>query len=195
MEFDLDLTDVQNEDQMEAGDRLPVGWYKATLTDFYDDHNKEGSSVFEWTVDGGVFDGQKTWDRCTDPASLDDPAKQKTALKRIKLLANRLGLVKKEDFGKPGVHVNFADAINAAMVLEVQEWSNKDNPSKKGTSIAFDGVYPPDHEKIPADVRQRLGLPPARKKDESEGGAAGAAAPNATGNNSPKKPADDFSDL
>jgi hypothetical protein len=202
--FELDLTDVDSLEKLEAGGRAPVGWYNAELTDFYEDTKSQysGQSVFEYTIRGGPFNNEKVFDRVTDPRALEEPSRQRTALNRIKCLGSRLGLVGEKDLNKSGVSVEFADAVGRVVVIQIKERKVTDEKTqevKTYTGIAFDGVYPPDHYEIPADVRQRLGLPPARPKESTAGRAASANEP-AAGEvvgvaKSGGKPVDDFSDL
>lgn len=212
--MELDLTGQESREQMEAGDRIAVGWYRGVVDDHLDDRNNDGQYMLVCRVEGAGydpaakrpiagFDGKKTKYFFSDPRTVDAD-KQKKALDRVQMLASRLNLVRDDQLGKPGVAIDFDQAVGTAIVfqIEVNTWDEKDElgqvVGKKSTHrIAYAGIYPPDHEKIPADVREALKLPPARTKGSaggpSNGTSAGGSTPTAPASQ-PAKP-DPFANL
>jgi hypothetical protein len=184
--YDLDLSAYTDREQVEAGEKVPADWYRTVLSEHYEDHNKEGQFVFEFKVNGGLYDGKKLFYRLTDPRYMDDEGKAKMARSRIGIVASRLGLIRDEDLGKPNTSVDFDQAVGHEFVVRVQEQTNKTS-GETFSGIGYVEIYPLDHPKLPKDVRAKLQLPPAR--DGGKGGskaAAGAAGQAAK---------DDFSDL
>lgn len=180
----VNLTEVHNVEALDSGGKLGKGWYLTKLTDHYEDSTKAGEYVFEFTVAAGPFLGEKAWYRFDDPDTVEEKH-QKTAEKRINMLGCRFGQIKSGDEGKSDVNLDFGAAIDREFVIQVEEWTKTDPVTKevlkRGTQIAWAGIYPLDHEKIPDAVRAELKLPPARAKSTDDGAAAGTAttpAPN-----------------
>lgn len=187
MGFEYDLTNV-DESGMEAvdsGGKVPVGWYKAKLDDYYPDAKNEGRHVFDVVVAGGAFDGKHLFYSFFDPSGADDLQKQKRALERILALGARLGLIQAGTKGE----IEFANAIGADLVVRVVE--NK-RESGTFTEIGYLDVYPPDHHTIPADVRTKLQLPAARPKGSAPAPAAVGAGAAPSANGPPKGQWDDL---
>lgn len=200
---DLDLSEQQTVEQVENMDRVPAGWYRATCDDHFEDTKGEGGEyVLEFSVQAGAYAGKKLFYRFRDPASITGDSKkgkteaerQKIAKARIGMLAARFGLVSPDQLGKPGARIDFDKTVGREMVLQVT-----DQPTEGGgtfTGVAYAGVFPLDHEKIPDKVRKELSLPPARAKSTTPGVTA-APGTNGTGpggvTTPPKK--DDFADI
>lgn len=197
MRFNLDLT-RDTAATVEQGSYVPAGWYFASLDDV-DDDTKSGKTVLVFVVSNGPsvlehskpdpkdtkgkkrlieYEAQpngphasrKVFERLSDPDALEGDAVN-TATKKIKVHASRLGLLKPEHFGQQA-DLDFADAIGASVVLHVvpNEYTNNGGELVKASQLAFDGIYPRDHDKIPAAVRAALGLPPG--KNAGTGGAS-----------------------
>jgi hypothetical protein len=192
---DLDLTGVTDLKQIENAGRVPPGWYRVSVTDHFEDTQKEGTLVWEFTITGGAFDGKKLFFHPNLPSCYpDDPDKAKKAADRLSSLGLRFGLITDADKGK-AVGVDFDRTMGMDMVVKVNE--------RKGTEggifweIGYLDVYPPNHERIPKDVRAALQLPPARDKRATVAAPTAnnghAAAPAVAG----AKPAaaDPFADL
>jgi hypothetical protein len=183
--FELDLTDVQSPEQLEAGPMVAPGWYRAIINDYYEDDNKEDDRVFEILIQGGTHDGRKLFYRFTRPEHYEDEKKAKTAKRRIGMLASRLGLVKQDDFGKV-TSVDFDAAINREIVIEVitDSYDVVDEITgatvkKTSNKISYAGIFPLDHPDISDENRVALKLPPARPK------ATGATVPATNANGQP----------
>lgn len=186
--FELDLSGYTDRDQIEAGDSVPVGWYRTSLDEHYEDANKEGQFVFVFKALGGLYDGKKLFYRLQHPGYIDDQKKAQYARSRIGMLASRLGLIGDDDLGKSNMGVDFDKAIGQEVVVRVVEQKGREEGARAFIGIGYADVYPPDHPKIPKDVRALLQLPPAR---ESAGkGTTKTALPTGAG---AKK--DDFADL
>lgn len=199
MTIELDLSGFKTEDEIESAGRLSPGWYRAQVHDHYENSQKPGQCVLVFQIQEGDHAGFKSDYRFEDPSYETDPAKQKRAMQRVMMLASRLGLINKQQVGKAGVSIDFDAAIGKDMVIQVTSRNSKDqfgNPVIY-VNIAYEGVFPPDHPKIPADVRTALGLPPARAGAADAAPAAGNAVRNgaAAAARPAARVADDFSDL
>lgn len=177
----VNLAEDQSVESMDSGGKLSTGWYRTKLTDHYEDNTKPGQYVFEFTVDAGPFRGEKAWYRFDDPDTVEEEDKRKTAEKRIKMLGCRFGQIKPGDEGRSDVNLDFGAALDREFVIQIEEWKQTDpstkEVTKRGTQIAWAGIYPLDHEKIPDNVRAELKLPPARAKGSDAAAGTTAAAP------------------
>jgi hypothetical protein len=203
LNLELDLTETKTREQAEAGDQVPVGWYLADLDDCNEDSSNNGQFVFEFVARGGLYDGKKLFYRFMDPREIEDEKKKRTATNRVQMLASRLGLIREDQFGQPGVTIDFDKAIGRRVVVHVKEQvfdqrdesGNKTGDKRHFTGIDYSGVYPVDHPKIPKEVRESLKLGPARAEDKA------TTAGNGSSNGTPPSPtaapqtADAFADL
>lgn len=184
MAFEVDLTGVTDLDAVDNGGKVPVGWYRATLDEYYEDTKNEGRHVFEITVSDGAFDGKHLYFSFFDGSGAQDEKGRKMAADRIAALASRLNLL------TPGQvnSVEFTAAAGKEIVINVVE-----NKKSGFTEIAYLGIFPPDHHSIPETERKRLNLPPAKPKEATTTAAPTNAAPAMAGAGAGK--VDDFSDL
>lgn len=200
--YELDLSTAPTREAAEAGDRPPVDWYTADVTDHYEDHNDECGYILEFVIkrgarSGDAFTGKKLLYRFRSPGHAEyagDAKKQRTAQNRIQMLASRLGLFGDDALGKANVAVDFDQTIGKAAVVQVAE---RKGDTATFTEISYSGVFPPDHPKIPKEVRAALSLPPAR--EDKGAAAASKTAPSSNGTTHAAVPPaavkDDFSDL
>lgn len=188
MELEFDLGDITPEDEKktESGGRIPGGWYKADISDAFADSDNDAIKI-EFKLTHGPYASRTVSDSLWDPkASKDEDSAQKAA-DRMRLITKRIG-ARDECSGK----VNFLKAIGRPVVIHLEpkkepECQTCGQKPEKGSkkrkcpacggpitwkevpdsfcNIVFDGVYPPDHAKIPAEVRKQLGLPPAASGD------------------------------
>jgi hypothetical protein len=168
--FTIDLTD-EKVANLDRGRNADPGWYRAVLEDVYDD-SKSGKTVLEGSVTAPAsWKGQKLFDRVSDPSAATSDNAAAMMLRRIKLLAKRLGLIRPEHENHQ-IDLDFMDAIGGELVVEYVHRRYRDEGGNWQTSaeVAFDGVYPLDHPKIPENARKALELPPARAE-------AGVASP------------------
>lgn len=182
--FTVDLTD-ETPETIDRGRSVEAGWYKCVLDDVYDD-SKNGDTVCEWKVMEGKYRDAKIFDRLRDPALATEGKHAEMSLRRIKVVASRLGLIKTDAYGQQA-DIDFMDAIGQEAVLQVKhrKYKDKDGNEQEIDGVDFAGVYPLDHEKIPADVRKALGLPPAKTGD---GPGGKPSAKTAAANNGPARP-------
>jgi hypothetical protein len=195
---ELDLSEQQSMEQVENMDRVPVGWYRAQCVDHYEDAKAEdgGQYVLEFDIQGGLYAGKKLFYRFKDPAIVDDEKGKKTARSRVSMLAARFGLITQDQLGKPGVPIDFDKSIGREVVLQVTEQKTQNGGTFIG--LAYAGIYPLDHEKIPDNVRKDLNLPASRAKTAApgaSGAAGGTAAPGANRVGTPTHKKDDFADI
>lgn len=171
MAFKLNLSGAKSVEDLDRESHVEPGWYRAKVEDATQ-NDKTGAEVIVCQVMGGRFDGCKADIQLQDPEQVTDVKKAERAISRIQVIATRLGLVSKEMLGNDDVDINFNDAIGKEVVIECEAREyTKDNGTKSSfTGIAYTGIYPLDHEKIPDQVRKDLGLPPARKSTKSQSG-------------------------
>jgi hypothetical protein len=192
-DFDLDLTDIAEED-VERGTNVPAGYNYVRVKDTYEDHKNTDARVFEWEV---LFDGpyrkSLIYDRLFDPSSASDPDKALAMRKRIAIYAKRLGLLSSDAFGKR-VPINWTVAIGRECVLKTKErsYTDPETGEKKITiGVEFAGIYAIDDERVPEEVRKRI----AHIRSGSNGSVAKPDAGSPTSGASQSKPTDPFSDL
>lgn len=170
--FDLTTTTA---DEVERGGTLPPGWYLACVSDLEED-GLTHALKFTFTVAAGPYRGAFVTDTLWHPANATDEKKRKITQNRRVLFASRLGLLAASDFGKAGVRVKWTDAIGKRVWLSVdnREYDKRDQHGRptgqKGvaSNLKFDGIYPVDSDKVPADIRNGQG---------AAGWPAAAAAP------------------
>lgn len=196
LEFDLGLENV-DERQLESAGKLPEGWYMARLADAYPDSENPALKL-EFEITAGAYAGRKIHDSLWDPQSRTEADDAKRDQQRLLLITGRLG-ARTEGTGK----VNLLLAIGKPFVLQLAKkkhaWCSrcKEKPVGKGlrkcptcgerldyktdedsfANIAYDGVFPPDHDKLADDVRKQLGITAPRR---AVAGATAAAATQAT---------------
>jgi len=155
-EDDLDLSDYTAE-SIEKPDGVPPGWYAAMVSDVSKDE-KTGALLVKFEVVHGEHKGEFITERLWDPKRSDDQKKADTSRKRQVLWAKRLGLVRDEDFGKPGVRIDWSAATGRFYGIEVKErkYKDKDDNEKIARNIDYAGVYPANHEKVPEELRKEL---------------------------------------
>jgi hypothetical protein len=167
--FTVDLSE-DTPDTLDRGRDVEPGWYKCALEDVFDD-TKSGATVFEHRILEGKYKNARIFDRINDPALATKDNAADVIMRRVKLLAVRLGLLKADACGQQK-ELDFVDAIGSTVVVHVEhrKYQDAQGNNKEITSVKFDGVYPLDHEKIPEAVRKALGLPAAKVKGGEENG-------------------------
>lgn len=152
---------------VDAPSRLEPGWYRAILDDAFIPDGKEDYTLV-WKCIHGPFNGAKQHDFVSSPeraASHGDGGE--FALKRIKSLAKRMGLVKPKDVDKE-FDAEFSNAIGLEFAIRVvpktiidpnDPHGKKRIPDPTGqTQLDPMGVYPLTHEAIPPAERLKMGL-------------------------------------
>lgn len=164
MGWKMDLTD-QTPESVEREGKLESDWYVMAIDDAYLDA-KSSEQVFEFTIKRGIvtknrYAGDKHFERLKNPDLVVEQA-QNVNRKKNYCWASRLGVIPAAAYGQEA-EVEWEQAIGKEVVLKIKrrEW-DKDGKSGVKSECEFD-IFPPDHEKIPADVRTALGLPPSRK--------------------------------
>jgi len=197
-EFEIPIAPEEiDEKDLENRGRMPSGYYKAECTDCYPDQ-KDGKGVkVVYKITAGVFEGREITDTVYDPENSEDDDKRKSALQRMLIIFKRLGC-RNDSSNK----VNLRAAIGKQVVLHMSKKREaycracdyvkpKGDKSRKCPTcggdftwaeveesycnIEFDGVYPFDHPKIPANVRESLKLGPPRSDDGEHSAAVPAA--------------------
>lgn len=177
--FTVDLTE-DTPDSLDRPSNVEPGWYLCDLDDVVDDP-KSGATVFHWKVlSPAKWKGAVIFDRINDPSLSDKDNAAEMINRRAKLLGTRLGLINPQKDAGGQKELDFMDAIGKQSVIhvELRKYKDKEGNDKEITSVKFDGVYPPDHEKIPDVVRKGLELPPARIKEGSPASSEAKAAPS-----------------
>lgn len=153
-EYELDLTD-QNYETCDLGKAVPEGWYHAVLATIKDDTKAGGTPRLEFTYQilAGSPDGHRA------KSVVDHLYFKDTTRDRQILYAKRLGLLKKDDFGKTA-KFSWDQAVGRKVVIHVMEEEYDKGDGKKGktSKLFYDGVYPEDHPEV-RDV-PREGQPP-----------------------------------
>lgn len=185
LEWDLDLEGWDEEDLEKGGMLKQPGWYQAVVTDISEDSKTAGVVVFTFEVTHGPHKGSKVFDRLWPPDLAEDADKAEKSRRRAGLYASRLGLLE----GRAGEarKIDWEEALDREVVLQVEVNRYKDKETDQwvtnGVKLDYAGVYPPDHPKIPDDIRKALGLPKARNK-----GAEGGEGEAGNGARVPPKP-------
>lgn len=174
-----------NADTLESSGRLIPGWYMAVL-EKEEVNQKDANWELTFCVLNGPFEGQRTVKKLKSPQFENDPKKIKNAENCAKTWGYRLGLISQADWeAKKEVEIDFAKAIGAKRVIEIvkRNWTDPQGINHEYIEIGYTGVYPFDHEKIPADFRAAHNLGPARKT--SGGGGGGGSGGSTTSPMSP----------
>lgn len=147
-------------DELERGGKCTApGWYSAVVEDVARKNDEKIDLVFQ--VAAGPWKGSCVWESLYLPGYSNDPKKEKNGLKKLGMAAQRLGLW---DGQSRPMRANWVEAIGKPVVIEVarRSYTDASGADKEIVGLTFAGIYPPDHPKIPDEVRKRLGLPPAR---------------------------------
>lgn len=177
-EEEYDLSEY-TADGVERSDRLPVGWYRAIVTDVSQEE-RTGALVIKFEVTDGEHKDATVSERLWDPKKADAPDKAETSRRRRIAWAKRLRIISEADFGKPGVRFPWDDAIGKEVVINIKERKYKDKDGNPGvtTNIDFLGVYQPDDQRVPEELR-----------GTATGGAGGVAATGTRVANNPGRSA------
>lgn len=187
--------DEKREKELESSGKLPPGWYTAKVADCIPD-TKDAFVKIEYEITSGPYAGRVQADRLWDPRAADDADKAKKTENRLLMITKRIG-AREENSDD----INFLKAIGRAVVIEMEPEADRiceacrTKPAKglrkcascggkliwepvpNGFSnIGWDGVHQPDSEKIPEDVRKKLGLGPAKVTVHAPAPATGAPA-------------------
>lgn len=195
MSWDLDFRG-DNIEALEAGGRLPPGFYVAKVDNFAEDQ-KDGAGVFTFLVSAGPFAGQKTEAKLFNPKFADTAERAANAVRRAKVWAARLGLVGADDLTKI-VPLDFRKAVNHNCVLkmETDSYEDRSGVKRETVKVGYMGVYPLDHPDIPEDFRMAMNLGPARPRKPGDGkAAASAVSASGTGTQAPAAAVQNTADI
>lgn len=176
---DLDLTCILTEDDLGNAPQVPPGKYHVLVTDVKES-GKDDKTPFI-LLKQRVLNGT---DQHAVGMTIEDRVFLTAgAIKRVALVALRLGLISRADLGK-NVRVDWSKAKGRELIVEVdtEEYTTKDGAKRTKSKVTFGGVWDvqhPDAQDVPR------GNP--------------ASVPAASGNGRPAAPAaapaDDFSDV
>lgn len=177
MELEFDLDEPLDERKTEAGGKMPPGWYLAKVFDIFPDSANDCTKL-EYEITAGPYAGKKVSDTLWDPNSSEDEDGRNKAIQRLKMVAMRIGAIADGE-----TKVRFPKAVGNPVILQlVREQKRKcescDIPPPKRVrkcpscsgkisyvdvpdgfvNPKYDGVYPLDHDKVPDEVRQQLGV-------------------------------------
>lgn len=155
--WQTDLTNIKPDDMDDS--RADPGFYLATLESELE-NQETGAEELTFRITGPRFKGQAVTKRINNPGLADTEKAAEGQSKVARLWATRLGILKKEDAGKQ-VELDWSKAVGwkGVIELELHEYVRDDGKAGKAVQFTYLGVYPLDHEKIPAVERARLGLP------------------------------------
>lgn len=211
-EFEIPIAPEEIDEQgLESRGKMPSGYYRAECTDcFPDDKDHTGVKVV-YKITAGPFASREITDTVWDPNNSDSDEKRKSALQRMLLVFKRLGC-RDENSNKVNLRAAVGRQVVLHLVKQKEAWCQtcettkvKGDKSRKCPTcggaykwvdiedsfcnVEFDGVYPFDHPKIPAEVREALQLGPARPDDHEQSAAVTPAPAAATAAASRTKPA------
>jgi hypothetical protein len=159
MAFEVQIPSDTNYDDMDKSKYPVAGWYDCVLTDTGDD-DKNGALYLKFDVTAGPFKGCEIKQLLFDPANADDEEKAKRTLQKYMAWAKRMGALTEAEF-KAGTQPDWIRQIGSRYVMELEQ-SKPNSSGKQFVGPKYLGVYPPDHEGIPENVRAELHLPPSR---------------------------------
>ena len=176
--------------------------FHAAITDrnFVD---KDGKLHLVWRFTSDPWKGHVIDDKYSLPAYCMRQEDMADTVNRYWLLLYRLGLVTKEQRGKP-ITLESHQLNGITRVLEIQRGPGKKDPSKIWSNVKYGCIWALDRPEIPAADRIRLGLPllpgqpvpaPAASGHVSTPAATGAAAGASGGPKAPPPPAFDPSEV
>lgn len=201
-EFEIPVDGEIDERALENRGKLPTGYYRAECADCYPDQKDNSGVKVLYKITAGPFTGRELTDTVWDPEQSETEEKRKSATQRMLLVFKRLGC-REEKTNK----VNLRLAIGKQVVLHLKKpqeaycqtcdvFKPKGDRAKKCptcggaykwlenedgfANVDFDGVYPLDHPLIPADVREKLQLGPARSPADEHTAAAPAKSKRTT---------------
>lgn len=198
MGFALDFTENKNLDGLDSSNRIKEeGWFRSVCEDTYED-SQSGDRVFKFKIlqgagtqaYNGVIHQEKLW----NPDQADNEEHRKSSQEKAKKWAKRFGLVDNTAAGKV-VEVNWLQIIGQQFVLDIQAGKGKDKKLNGFFNVEYLGIYPLAHEKIPAAIRQVLGLSGPAPAPSTTPAATSRADPAASPAATPPRPAVDVSGL
>lgn len=156
MEFEADFTSDTKETLEKAGPG--PGWYLTELAaETYDP--QKGRLVLQFKVLAPIGIGLIHREFISNPAMSSTQEERERATRKVKTFGMRMGLTEAGVYGHKA-KINFANAVGKRFVLNLEPGKDKST----GVRTEEAGVwcdwapYPLDHQKIPAAVRQQLGL-------------------------------------
>jgi hypothetical protein len=138
----------KDEESVERGDNVTLGWHLAELIDVYDD--AKSNTVLKFKVLAGECEGLVSNYWLPDPDCVEED-KRKRAEHRVMLIAKRLGLLEPADYGQAEIEKSWLDALHTQVFLHVTK--AKDSSF---VGIAYDGIFPLDHDKLPKEFPEGL---------------------------------------
>lgn len=149
LEEELDITN-EDPEQLDRGNQLNPGWYRAMLDNVTPDVEHPGTLVFTFQIVGGPFDGVKKQKRLFDPVnSRDTNSAKKLSQQRI-TWAKRLGLIDNTAAGQR-VRIDWQAAVGQQAAIKVVNEKGQDGVVRPG--IEWAGVFPLTDERVPAVIR------------------------------------------
>lgn len=149
--------EMENEGQLRA-----AGFFKAIVEDAGPDPKKPETAMrYVFCVTEGAYKGAKVTQWIDFPSTAQDEAAENRLTSRFGAFAQRLGLC---DGVSADPEIDWDECISNDVVIEVEyrEYKDREGKLKTGYQLAYIGVYPLDHVKIPAKVREELRLPAAK---------------------------------
>jgi DNA-directed RNA polymerase subunit RPC12/RpoP len=198
MELEYDLGQEVDEQKIEAGGKLPAGWYLAEVDDVFPDPANPALKIV-YKITQGPYTSRTVSDTIWDPSASDTTEKAKSAQDKMNMVGGRIG-ARAEKTTK----FNWLAAIGRPVVIQLaypaEHWCDRCDRkvTERGVrkcpdcgeklswkevttgfaNVTYDGVYPPDHEKLSDAIRKELGITvPRRAKDGGAPKTAASAAP------------------
>jgi hypothetical protein len=157
MGWKLNLKDDRYDD---LGNAKPtIGWYKATIDDVKE-NSETGNMEFDFRITGPTIGGAVHKEFLNNPELQSTEKATAYAIRKSKDWAKRLGLLTREDEGREDFEAEWANAIGKEVVIRLKDGSYTAGDGSRRERVEVDWApFPLDHQGVPADARQLLGLP------------------------------------
>lgn len=178
---ELDLGGFKDEEDLSGMPLVPPGKYHVRVTDVREGKGKTPAVVLRYQILAG-----------TDPQAIgmyqeDNVFLTDSAIKRVALVALRLGLISRGDLGKK-VNVNWLQAYGRELIVEIhdEEFERKDGTKGHTSKVTFGGVWDLNHPEVKDVPRAAVSSPAGN----GQGGTTTSQTKAATAASQ-----DDFSDI
>jgi hypothetical protein len=149
MEEELDCTN-EDLDQLDRGNQLSPGWYRAVLHNVVWDHKSPGTLAFTFAITAGPFARVEVTERLWNPENSNDTDTARKLAQRRITFAKRLGLIDRTAAGTKQ-RIDWQAAVGMEVGIKMVEKKDKDGVLR--SNLDWAGVYQISDERVPALIR------------------------------------------
>ncbi len=154
----FDASSIKDGSELEDSAPIPSGFHRAKVRAVHQDQ-KTGAMKVIWEILSPPWAGSTLTETHNLPGLCREQAKIPGMIRKLGLFLYRMGLMKKEQMGKP-FPFDEQDLVGIERVLEVERKVAKDKPadSRQYSNVVYGAYWADDRPEIPGHERARLGM-------------------------------------